>query len=108
MKKITLLVGFILVFFSQESHAQNEADFRESYIASEITFALTGDAIISRKLSPYKEPQYLRMIGILRDVDVAYTNIEMLFHDYEGYPSAHSGGTWMRAEPELAEELIWA
>jgi len=32
----------------------------------------------------------------------------MLFHDYEPSPAAQSGGTYMRADPKLAKELVWA
>ncbi len=32
----------------------------------------------------------------------------MLFHDYEPYPSTQSGGTYMRADPAMAKELVWA
>jgi poly-gamma-glutamate capsule biosynthesis protein CapA/YwtB (metallophosphatase superfamily) len=74
-----------------------------------MTFALTGDAIITRRLSPFREPDYLSMIEVIRNADVAFTNLEMLFHTYEeGYPATHSGGTWMAAEPFLAGELVWA
>ncbi|HXV59120.1 MAG TPA: CapA family protein [Vicinamibacteria bacterium] len=70
--------------------------------------ALTGDSIITRKLSVYQEPEFLRMIDLIRGADLAFTNIEMLFHDYESFPMASSGGTYMRAQPELAKELAWA
>ena len=72
------------------------------------TMALTGDSIITRKLSVYDEPEYLEMIELIRSADVAFTNLEMLFHDYEPYPMAVSGGTWMRGDPSLAGELAWA
>jgi poly-gamma-glutamate synthesis protein (capsule biosynthesis protein) len=72
------------------------------------TMALTGDSIITRKLSVYKEPEFLEMIKLIREADVAFTNVEMLFHNYEYYPMHQSGGTYMRAEPELAKELAWA
>jgi poly-gamma-glutamate capsule biosynthesis protein CapA/YwtB (metallophosphatase superfamily) len=72
------------------------------------TMALTGDSIITRKLSVYDEPGFLEMIEIIRSADVAFTNLEMLFHDYEPYPMAVSGGTWMRGDPALAGELAWA
>lgn len=72
------------------------------------TMALTGDAIITRALSPYKEPQFLRLMDIIRSADVAFTNLEILFHDYEPSPASQSGGTYMRAEPKLAKELVWA
>jgi len=73
-----------------------------------MTMALTGDSIITRKLSVYQEPEFLDMIELIRGADVAFTNIEMLFHDYEPYPMASSGGTYMRAQPEMAKELVWA
>ena len=72
------------------------------------SMALTGDSIITRKLSPYREPQFLEMIEMIRNADMAFTNLEMLFHDYEPYPAHQSGGTWMRGDPVLAKELVWA
>ena len=70
--------------------------------------ALTGDSIITRKLSVYSEPAFTRLIALVRGADAAFTNIEMLFHDFESYPMNESGGTYMRAEPALARELAWA
>jgi poly-gamma-glutamate synthesis protein (capsule biosynthesis protein) len=72
------------------------------------TMALTGDSIVNRKLSVYDEPAYLEMIELLRNADVAVTNLETVLHDYEPYPMAESGGTWMRSDPAMAEELAWA
>lgn len=72
------------------------------------TLALAGDAIITRRLSPYREPEFVRLIDLIRGADAAFTNLEMLFHDYEPYPMHESGGTYMRAEPALAAELVWA
>lgn len=75
---------------------------------SAMTFALAGDSIITRRLSVYAEPAFTRLIALVRGADAAFTNIEMLFHDYESYPMHESGGTYMRAEPALARELSWA
>jgi len=86
--------------------AHSWAEFRSAN--ERFTMALTGDSIITRKLSVYDEPEYLQMIELIRDADVAFTNLEVLFHDYETYPMAVSGGTWMRADPSLAAELSWA
>lgn len=74
----------------------------------QFTFALTGDAIITRRLSPYKEPEFLEMIELMRSADASFTNLEMLLHDYEPYPASSSGGTYMRGDPFLARELAWA
>jgi poly-gamma-glutamate synthesis protein (capsule biosynthesis protein) len=75
---------------------------------SDFTFALTGDAIITRALSVYDEPEYLEMIDMIRGADASFVNLEMLFHDFEMYPMHQSGGTWMRGDPELVDELVWA
>src|SRR5688572_28057391 len=70
------------------------------------SLALAGDAIITRRLMPYREPEFLRLIDLIRGADAAFVNLEMLFHDYEPYPMHQSGGTYMRAEPALAKELV--
>lgn len=72
------------------------------------SMALAGDAIITRRLSVYNEPQFLQLMDIIRRADVGFVNLEMLFHDYEMYPMNQSGGTYMRAEPALVKELTWA
>jgi poly-gamma-glutamate synthesis protein (capsule biosynthesis protein) len=72
------------------------------------TMALTGDSLITMKLSVHTDPAFVKMIDLIRGVDAAFTNLEMLLHDYEPYPSTQSGGTYMRAEPSIAKELVWA
>ena len=73
-----------------------------------MTLAITGDSIIVQALSPHKEPEFLKLMDLIRGADAAFTNLEMLFHDYEPYPSTQSGGTYMRADPSMAKELTWA
>jgi Bacterial capsule synthesis protein PGA_cap len=70
--------------------------------------ALTGDSLITMKLSVHTDPPFLKMIDLIRGADAAFTNLEMLLHDYEPYPSTESGGTYMRADPSMAKELVWA
>jgi len=74
----------------------------------DFTMALTGDSLITMKLSVHTEPAFTKMVDVIRGADVAFTNLEMLLHDYEPYPSTQSGGTYMRAEPSIAKELVWA
>jgi poly-gamma-glutamate capsule biosynthesis protein CapA/YwtB (metallophosphatase superfamily) len=81
---------------------------QKPYEGDTFTMALTGDSIITMRLSVYREPEFIKMIELIRSADVAFTNLEMLFHDYEPYPMHESGGTYMRAAPALAEELAWA
>lgn len=74
-----------------------------------LTVAATGDSMITRKLSVFKEAPYLALIDVIRSADVGFTNLEMLLHKYESYPMGRPGiGTYMAADPSVAEELRWA
>jgi poly-gamma-glutamate synthesis protein (capsule biosynthesis protein) len=72
------------------------------------TLALTGDSILTQRISVFKETEFTSLIDMVRGADAAFTNLETLFHDYEGPPAHESGGTWMRTEPPLVKELTWA
>jgi poly-gamma-glutamate capsule biosynthesis protein CapA/YwtB (metallophosphatase superfamily) len=78
------------------------------FAQNSFTMALTGDSLITMKLSVHTDPPFLKMIELIRGADAAFTNLEMLLHDYEPYPSTESGGTYMRADPSIAKELAWA
>jgi poly-gamma-glutamate capsule biosynthesis protein CapA/YwtB (metallophosphatase superfamily) len=95
---VPALVGAALVLGSL--HAQSTAP--------SISLALTGDSIITRPISVFSEPAFTRLVDLVRGADAAFTNLEMLFHDYEPYAMNESGGTYMRAEPALVKELVWA
>lgn len=80
-------------------------------MGEDFKIAVTGDAIINRRISVLKEARFLSLIEVIRDTDVAYTHFETLVHDYEGpeiYPSAEAGWTWMRSPSFVVEELRWA
>src|SRR5687768_15512453 len=70
--------------------------------------ALTGDSIIMQRLAVFKEPQFTGLFDLIRGADAAFTNLETLFHDYEMPPAHESGGTWMRTDPPILKELVWA
>ncbi len=72
------------------------------------TLALTGDSILMQRLSVFREPEFTRLFDIIRGADAAFTNLETLFHDYEMPPAHESGGTWMRTDPPIIKELVWA
>lgn len=102
------LAGAIALLLAVRPHGQSSATQSAPTRSRSMTFALTGDSLITMKLSVHAEPQFTRMIDLIRGADVGFTNLEMLFHDYEPYPSTQSGGTYMRADPALAKELVWA
>src|SRR5262245_28351283 len=66
------------------------------------SMALTGNALMTRPLSLYKEPPFLQMIELIRGADVAMTAVETGFNDYESYPMTEVG-TYMRGAPALAK-----
>ena len=91
--------GFSLCILAAGLSAESPDSFR---------FTLTGDSIIDRRISVYDEPGYLQMFDHIRSADAAFTNFEMLVHNFE-YPGAPvSGGTYMGAPAWVLDELKWA
>lgn len=74
--------------------------------STEFTLAAAGDAIITRRLSTLDDDRLTELCERLRAADAGVVNLEVLLHDYEGYPAAESGGTYMRAPPWAADELL--
>ncbi len=72
----------------------------------EITMAFTGDAMISRALTPFREPRFLELRDLFHEQDVSITNGEMLFHHYEDWP-AYLSQTYMRCDPRYIKDLQW-
>ena len=73
-----------------------------------LSLAAAGDAIITRRLSTCEADGVRRMVDHVRKADASVVNLEVMLHDYEGYPGAASGGTYMRAPGWAADELSWA
>ena len=112
-RRLALTVAVLLATaagVAQQRSPTSDANAASPAVApsAPFTIALTGDSIITRKLSVYQEPSFVKLLVLLRDADVAFTNLEMLFHNYESYPMHQSGGTYMRADPALAKDLAWA
>ncbi len=74
-----------------------------------MTLALAGDAIITRQLSVYDEPEFLALRELVQGATAAFVNLEILFHNWEPQiiPATQSGGTYMQADPSIAKELVW-
>ena len=73
-----------------------------------IQMAITGDTIISLGMSMYREERFLKLAQLLRDADIAFTNAEMAFNNYEDPPSLKTaGGGNLRGDPRLIEDLQW-
>jgi poly-gamma-glutamate capsule biosynthesis protein CapA/YwtB (metallophosphatase superfamily) len=99
MRRLVILAALVVAVLARPALSQTPVAF---------TMALTGDSIITRRISVFTEPAHTRLFDLIRSADAAFTNLEMLFHDYEPYAMNESGGTYMRAEPALLKELVWA
>ncbi len=68
------------------------------------TFIATGDSFTTRRISK-NAPGYRELVELLTAHDVRFNNLEMTYHDEEGFPSAFSGGTWAMADPLILDDL---
>jgi poly-gamma-glutamate synthesis protein (capsule biosynthesis protein) len=77
--------------------------------SGDITFAFTGDAMPTRRVSVHAEPEFLAVAELLRGADVSIANSETLYHEFEGYPVADSGlyGTYVATHPGVIDDLRW-
>lgn len=72
-----------------------------------ITLALCGDIMPSRRLAVHREPEFLKLREILCAADATFANLESMVIRYgEGHPAVRIG-THMVTEPELLEDLKW-
>ncbi|MBQ2895805.1 MAG: CapA family protein [Oscillospiraceae bacterium] len=72
---------------------------------SKTTFIATGDAFITRRIPENGYEGFDRLRACIRAHDVAFSNLEMTFHDREGTPNAVSGGTWAMTDPAMLDDM---
>jgi len=71
-----------------------------------LTLTLSGDAMLTRRLSVFQEPDFLALRQVFQESDVGFTNLEGAVHRYEASPGILSG-TFTCTPPELLEDLRW-
>lgn len=71
----------------------------------DFTIALTGDSMLTRRLSIFREERYQALANILRGADAAFTNLETTVHTWDEGSPGITQGTFMTTEPRLLEEL---
>lgn len=72
---------------------------------SKTTFLATGDVFITRRLPEEGYEGFDELSACIKGHDVAFTNLEMTFHNCEGYPNAVSGGTWAMTSPVMLDDV---
>jgi poly-gamma-glutamate synthesis protein (capsule biosynthesis protein) len=71
-----------------------------------LRIALTGDSILMRRLGTLTDAEVRPLFDIVRDADVAFTNLECLPNGYRGDPALESGGSHFAAPPWVIDELV--
>ena len=72
---------------------------------SKTTFIATGDVFITKRLPKDGYEGFEELRSCIEKHDVAFTNLEMTFHNCEGYPNAVSGGTWAMTDPVMLDDI---
>ena len=65
----------------------------------------TGDMFITRRIAKDGYEGFEQVRDCIMEHDVKFSNLEMTFHNQEGYPAAASGGTWAMMEPEALDDV---
>ncbi|HXG52010.1 MAG TPA: CapA family protein [candidate division Zixibacteria bacterium] len=76
--------------------------------SGDFTIALTGDSMLTRRLSVFREQSYLALANLLRAADAAFTNLETTVRRWDEGAPGITQGTFMTTDPCLLEELSWA
>ncbi|MDE2333890.1 MAG: CapA family protein [Rhodospirillales bacterium] len=74
-------------------------------MCSEFNLALTGDAILQRRLLSATDPVLVPLFDRIRAADLAFTNLEVLANDYRGEPALESGGSHFGAPAWVLDDL---
>ena len=75
--------------------------------SGDISMAVTGESLITRAMSVFREERFLGIRNMLHNSDVRFSNAEMIFHNYENPPTHRPGGTYMRCDPRFIKDLQW-
>ena len=72
---------------------------------TEMRLIATGDMFITRRIPEDGYEGFEQLRDCVMEHDVKFSNLEMTFHNQEGYPAAVSGGTWAMMAPEALDDV---
>ena len=73
----------------------------------DFTIALTGDCMLTRRLSVFGEERFQALVNILRETDATFTNLETTVHTWDEGTPGITQGTFMTTDPSLLKDLKW-
>ncbi|AOJ84836.1 poly-gamma-glutamate biosynthesis protein [Burkholderia savannae] len=74
---------------------------------SRISVLATGDAMLTQRISPNPDVDFLALVDMVRKADVSITNVEMVFPGRGRMASTTMHGIPCGVEPELLSEFEW-
>ncbi|MBI4529269.1 MAG: CapA family protein [Deltaproteobacteria bacterium] len=69
--------------------------------------ALSGDSMLTRRLSVFREEGFQALVKLLREADAAFTNLETTVHSPDEGTPGITQGTFMTTAPSLLDEFKW-
>ena len=73
--------------------------------SGDLTIALSGDIMLTRRLAVYGEEEFTRLRDIIRGADCAFANLEGSVRDWDEGTPGITQGTYMTTRPALLEDL---
>lgn len=70
-----------------------------------MSFSATGDSVLLTGL-PRGYSGFEPVSGFIKTAEARLTNLESVISNFDCFPSAFSGGTWVNAEPDKLYELL--
>ncbi len=70
-------------------------------------FTAVGDCIISRRVSPQRDADFLELVELIRGADAAFANLEIMTPRQPWIPFSEYGGMHLAAPPFVLDELRW-
>ena len=74
-------------------------------MARGFTIAAAGDALVTQRIGRTVEAGFQALADLLRTADVRFVNLEGTLHEFEGFPQAASGGTYVCGHPGVIDDL---
>lgn len=75
-------------------------------MGNKLDLIATGDLFLTRRLPKGGYEGFEQLRDVIMQHDVRFNNLEMTFHDKEGYPAAESGGTWAMMESKALDDVL--
>jgi poly-gamma-glutamate capsule biosynthesis protein CapA/YwtB (metallophosphatase superfamily) len=104
-RHLAFLVAILLTSVTAATPARQP---KAPKIAGAFSLAAAGDALVTMRFSSIADADFLRMLKIIRDSDVALANLETLFHEFRGPAQPGQIGTPVGSNPAIARDLKWA